>query len=416
MALTFSRVQITNQWRQFHSVDIDLSKQVTVLTGANGCGKTTLLTILSNLFGWHINFVATPHFSKKRNTKFFSDIRRIIFDDIPDEPNANKVGSISYSDGSLCQLLTPQNNSQTPQYQLQYSIRNSIEGLYIPSHRPAISYQPVASIPTNPKNNQQHYQEFQSLLLESFGSGNSRNPGMVLKQSLISLALFGYGNQAVAENKEYSNLFETFQKILRIVLPGNIGFEKIEIRMPDVVLVTKTGDFSLDAMSGGVNALFGIAWQIHMYGAAREKCTVLIDEPENHLHPSMQRTLLPNLAKAFPNCQFIVATHSPFIVTSSPDANVFALIHNAENQIVSEHLGQADLAGSPDKVLREILEVPSTIPLWVEDKIREILVKHQDGLNSNNRESIGTIFQELKEMGLNESLSGFYSSVEGPKP
>jgi hypothetical protein len=51
---------------------------------------------------------------------------------------------------------------------------------------------------------------------------------------------------------------------------------------------------------------------------------VLIDEPETHLHPKWQRTVLPSLAKAVtswnteyqPAVQFLVATHSPLVLAS----------------------------------------------------------------------------------------------------
>lgn len=51
---------------------------------------------------------------------------------------------------------------------------------------------------------------------------------------------------------------------------------------------------------------------------------VLIDEPETHLHPRWQRTVLPSLAKAIegwdiqhrPEVQFIVATHAPLVLAS----------------------------------------------------------------------------------------------------
>ena len=178
--------------------------------------------------------------------------------------------------------------------------------------------------------------------------------------------------------------------------------------MPDVVLVTKTGEFPLSSMSGGVNSLFGIAWQIHMYGADKESCTVILDEPENHLHPSMQRSLLPDLAKAFPKYKFIIATHSPFIVTSNPNANVYGLIYNNSHRIVSQHLGKADLAGSPDKVLREILDVPTTLPIWVEQKISEVLEKYEG--TPDTEEKISKMFEELKSLGLNDSLSIFDDS------
>jgi AAA domain, putative AbiEii toxin, Type IV TA system len=178
--------------------------------------------------------------------------------------------------------------------------------------------------------------------------------------------------------------------------------------MPEVVLVTDSGQFALDAMSGGINALFTIAWQIQMFAWSKESCTILIDEPENHLHPSMQRSLLPSLANAFPKYRFIVASHSPFIVASDPEANVFALTHNANRLIESTHLESADLAASPDKVLREVLEVPSTMPIWVETKLQEALREFQ-GMSADPQ-AIDTLFAKLKALGLSDSLANLPDS------
>lgn len=52
---------------------------------------------------------------------------------------------------------------------------------------------------------------------------------------------------------------------------------------------------------------------------------VLIDEPEMHLHLELQERILPALVAMFPHVQFIVATHSPVIVSSIDDAIVFDL-------------------------------------------------------------------------------------------
>ncbi|MBP7319299.1 MAG: AAA family ATPase [Flavobacterium sp.] len=46
------------------------------------------------------------------------------------------------------------------------------------------------------------------------------------------------------------------------------------------------------------------------------KGIVLIDELDMHLHPKWQRTVVEDLKRTFPNMQFIVTTHSPFIVQS----------------------------------------------------------------------------------------------------
>ena len=52
---------------------------------------------------------------------------------------------------------------------------------------------------------------------------------------------------------------------------------------------------------------------------------VLIDEIETHLHIKLQKTILPFLVAFFPNIQFIVTTHSPFVLTSLCDAVIFDL-------------------------------------------------------------------------------------------
>ena len=68
------------------------------------------------------------------------------------------------------------------------------------------------------------------------------------------------------------------------------------------------------------------------------------------------------------------------------------------------------MAGSPDKVLRDILDVPTTLPIWVENKIGEILQKY-DG-SPDTEEKISQMFAELKSMGLNDALS-IYDNKSG---
>lgn len=60
---------------------------------------------------------------------------------------------------------------------------------------------------------------------------------------------------------------------------------------------------------------------------------VLIDEIESHLHIDLQKRILPFLTSFFPNIQFIVTTHSPFVINSEANAIVFDL----EKQIKLEN-------------------------------------------------------------------------------
>jgi predicted ATP-binding protein involved in virulence len=72
---TFSKIRL-HGWRQFNDIDIDLGSNVTVLTGPNGCGKTTILNVLARHFGWNINFISSPYFEKKSGKKLWSDLKR----------------------------------------------------------------------------------------------------------------------------------------------------------------------------------------------------------------------------------------------------------------------------------------------------------------------------------------------------
>lgn len=52
---------------------------------------------------------------------------------------------------------------------------------------------------------------------------------------------------------------------------------------------------------------------------------VMIDEIDAHLHVSLQRKILPFLTKTYPSIQFIVTTHSPFVIGSLEDSIIYDL-------------------------------------------------------------------------------------------
>ena len=54
---------------------------------------------------------------------------------------------------------------------------------------------------------------------------------------------------------------------------------------------------------------------------------VLIDEIDLHLHPTWQRIVIGNLIKTFPKMQFVMTTHSPFIVQSMDFSGQAVLIN-----------------------------------------------------------------------------------------
>jgi predicted ATP-binding protein involved in virulence len=68
---------------------------------------------------------------------------------------------------------------------------------------------------------------------------------------------------------------------------------------------------------------------------------VLIDEIETHLHIDLQKKILPFLTSFFPKIQFIVTTHSPFVLSSIDNA----VIYDLEKQIRVEDLSGYSVEG-----------------------------------------------------------------------
>jgi predicted ATPase len=98
--------------------------------------------------------------------------------------------------------------------------------------------------------------------------------------------------------------------------------------------------FGLSDLSAGYSAVVQIIAEIMLrMEAARSSAydvqgIVLIDEIETHLHVELQKKILPFLCDFFPKIQFIVSTHSPFVLSSVENA----VICDLQNRMVTEDL------------------------------------------------------------------------------
>jgi predicted ATP-binding protein involved in virulence len=100
---------------------------------------------------------------------------------------------------------------------------------------------------------------------------------------------------------------------------------KVNRRPPAKIEVTKNNKerFSINQLSDGEKcflAMVGdLARRLAIINPKNDNPLkgygiVLIDEIELHLHPEWQRRVIPRLTETFPNCQFIITTHSPQVL------------------------------------------------------------------------------------------------------
>jgi WD40 repeat protein/predicted MPP superfamily phosphohydrolase len=96
-----------------------------------------------------------------------------------------------------------------------------------------------------------------------------------------------------------------------------------------------------DALPDGFNSVLRIIWTIinpwedttSSFESIRG--LVVIDELETHLHVQMQKTILPCLMALFPEVQFIVTTHSPYVLNSAKNVVIYDM-ENGETARNSE--------------------------------------------------------------------------------
>ncbi|WP_233491867.1 AAA family ATPase [Nioella nitratireducens] len=334
----------------------------------------------------------------------------------PESSNEVAVGKIHYSSGEVGEIRVPSQNAI--QYGINVTPQPAVQGVHIDSHRPPSVYKQVPHIPTSAINKSNIAQSLNKELRQFYQSGSSREGTLFhIKSALIAMSLFGHGNETMEADYELIDLFKGFEEKLRIILPKSLGFERLIIRMPEVLLSTRSGDFVVDAASGGVIKLFEITWQIYFFSQQKKHFVVTMDEPENHLHPSMQRTFLRNLMDAFPKSQFIVVTHSPFIVSSVKDSSVYVLNYVDvegitepgfdEDQSVrglmgarvdSQKLDTVNRAGTAAQILREALGVSTTIPQWADERTKEIIEGYKN--QPITSEALDRLTAQLESEGL----------------
>lgn len=429
----FKRLYIAG-WRQFQSIEIDLHPRLTIITGANGAGKSTLLSFFTRHFGYNRNFLGTPE-NRKGTTQFrfglFEALRRGFgLEKPPPPPNGVKIGELEYNSGVVCTLRLP------PGAALQYNVnmenQQSIPGLHIDSHRPPNIYRHVQNFPATPPAVSQIGNSLNHEYMNYFANGQIQHGSLHhIKMTLIQMSIFGHGNETMDPNPELISLFKGFEEKLRILLPKSLGFKRLIIRSPEVILSTNSGDFIVDAASGGVIKLFEIAWQIYFFAQNLGNFVITFDEPENHLHPSMQKYFLPSIMSAFPGAQVVVVTHSPFIITAMQESSVYVLKYvDGEfvdqevdddqsirglvgSRVVAERLDTVNKAGSASEILRDVLGITTTIPDWAEGRIVEI-VNGYKGVHLTE-DVIKQLYTDLAREGLASSYPSAISSLTSPQ-
>lgn len=159
------------------------------------------------------------------------------------------------------------------------------------------------------------------------------------------------------------------------------------------VLQLSQGEKSLMALVGDIArrlAMMNPALENPLHGDG----IVLIDEVDMHLHPSWQRSIIKRLTATFPNCQFVLTTHSPLVISDYKDVLVYSL-DNGEVTAVPSQYGQdantvlldvMDTHIRNAQVTEKLNDTLDAIQNLELDKARQLIAELEQDLPSGNLE------------------------------
>jgi predicted ATP-dependent endonuclease of OLD family len=178
-----------------------------------------------------------------------------------------------------------------------------------------------------------------------------------------------------------------------------ISFKALD-KDKNIYFENKNGEtISIDTLSTGEKELLSKVF--YLYISDIKDSIIMIDEPEISLHPSWQNRVI-NIYKNFAkknNNQIIIATHSPQIISSTPDESLRILVK--ENEKIKAYSKNA-YGMKIDKALIEIMGVNEIRAVDVENKYN--LVKNKILANDTKSGEFKKDFEDLEVMMRNDSI------------
>ena len=309
-----------NKIRHLQNIDIPIENDTyphLILTGKNGSGKTSVLQAIAN----HLQNIANDPYKNflryEQNIKYYQDILNNGSNSVNDKKGLeiNKkqyafyFGEVKVDFYNIDDFIS------------KYQKGNFIIAFY-QANRKVIINEPLN--PTKPA------------IKEVWSTKE-----MATKEFLNFLSDLKI-QEALARNEKLDHeadlintWFVDFGKLLKKVFQDEALQLLFNYKDYSFQILTQGKTFKFTEMSDGFAAVLEIIIDLILKMQRKDSLTrayeqegiVLIDEVETHLHLELQRLVLPLLTQLFPNIQFIVTTHSPFVLNSIGNAVAFDLEH-----------------------------------------------------------------------------------------
>lgn len=367
--LHLERVKLVNFKGVKHG-EVLFERDLTVLAGINGSGKTTILRALQILLSWVSARIRSAKSSGREIDKFIEIMRGEstaileIFarDNVGQEWSWKQVAN--YPGRIASEEKTDYQGVSAFAAGVQAAITRSEEQLSIP----LFAFYPVHRAGLDiPKRIRTHH-EFSLLsaydgALESGANFRDFFEWYRDRQLMESQAFQEEMSKPNADPSKFvkDRQLSAVRNAVEKMMPGFSGL-KVQSNPNRMTVKKDNQELWIDDLSDGEKCLLALVGDLArrlsianpilsdpLYGFG----VVMIDELDLHLHPAWQRRAVVGLTDTFPNCQFVVTTHSPQILSEVKPRNI-RLLDVDENGIEVRVPGQSYGLDSV-RILKELM-------------------------------------------------------------
>lgn len=302
-----------------YEFDISLNGENLILVGANGIGKTSLLNVINDSLKILLSRDNKQYIWTKN---YLNDIQNQI-SKLPKGSNERiKLESdVKYYIERLQEQTLPINVEipEIDEFIRRFNLKKSIR----------CNFSAYRTSEINPATSSMSLEEEKQQFI------NYDNVGLALEQHLLNIkvtsSLLLTENNDIERSNKFSKWLKDFEKNLKYLFEDDSAELKFNTNSRKFYIKQGNKSFTFQELSSGYQAIFDVyadlLMRTELFDITPDELTgvVLIDEIDAHLHISLQKIILPFFINSFPKVQFIVSTHSPFVISSTSDIVIYDL-------------------------------------------------------------------------------------------
>lgn len=406
-----------HNFRCYEKLEIDFNRQLTVLVGKNGSGKTTVLEAIAIALGtWFVGFNIVNAKGINRRTDPLRKAYQIGATDDVQTQFPVEIEAWGKIEESKDQILHWKRELYTPTGTMTTKDAKEIVE-YAAEYQKAISegrtdiYLPMVAYYGTGRLWDYHRQKRNDVFKVSSRTngyidcldGTANVKLMMDWFQIMTINKYQRQEENLESNPELDTVYLAMEKCLTnlsgysdVKIRYNMGTQELDVYYSeqDKQRMRIPLNQLSDGYKGMISLVADIAYrmatlnpQLGTEVLSKGDGVVLIDEVDLHLHPAWQQKVIDNLMNIFPKVQFIVSTHAPAII-SSVKTDKLRILSNKEVCMTANQVYGKDV----NSVMKEIMGVNDR-----PDQFVELFEKFYRLLSEKKYDDAGAVLDKLDE-------------------